>query len=126
MTAVRIALYQARSGIEPAANAEALVTAVRDASAGGAAMLFTPEMSGMLDRNRERAQGKARAEADDVVLAAVRAVAAESGIWVHLGSLALKGDGDKLVNRGFVIDDKGEVQMQTEIATDPDAIAAAL
>src|SRR6478609_2560245 len=110
MTSVRIALYQARSGIEPAANAARLVTAIRDAAAGGAAMLFTPEMSGMLDRDRERAMGKARVEAEDEVLAAVGAAAAEAGIWVHLGSLALRAGGDKLVNRGFLVDSDGEIR----------------
>lgn len=109
MSAVRIALFQSQSGIDPAVNAMRLAEAVREAAAGGAAMLFTPEMSGMLDRNRERAFAKARHEEEDEVLAAVRAAAAESGIWVHLGSLALRGDGDKLVNRGFVIDDQGDV-----------------
>jgi len=106
----RIALYQAQSGIEPAANSEKLVGAVREAAEGGAAMLFTPEMSGMLDRDRERAMGKARSEDEDEVLASVREAAAEAGIWVHLGSLALKGEGGKLVNRGFVIDGRGEVR----------------
>ena len=110
MSAVRIALHQAQSGIEPAANARALVAAVHDAAAGGAARLFTPEMSGMLDRDRERALGKARVEGEDEVLAAVRAAASSAGIWVHLGSLALKGESGKLVNRGFLIDDRGEVR----------------
>lgn len=110
MTVVRIALYQAQSGIDPAANAEKLVGAIREAASGGAAMLFTPEMSGMLDQDRERALGKARSEDQDDVLAAVRKAAAEAGIWVHLGSLALKGDSGKLVNRGFVIDGQGEVR----------------
>ena len=109
MSAVRIALYQAQSGIDPAANAKRLVEAVRQSAAGGAAMLFTPEMSGMLDRDRERAFGRVRTEDGDEVLAAVRKVAAEAGIWVHLGSLALKGENGKLVNRGFVIDDRGEI-----------------
>ena len=109
MSAVRIALYQAQSGIDPAANAERLVEAVRESAAGGAAMLFTPEMSGMLDRDRERALGRARSEDGDEVLAAVRKAAAEAGIWVHLGSLALKGENGQLINRGFVIDDGGEV-----------------
>jgi predicted amidohydrolase len=110
MSAVRIALFQAQSGIDPAANAERLVGAVLEAAAGGAAMLFTPEMSGMLDRDRERALGKARPEEDDEVLAAVWKAAAEAGIWVHLGSLALRGQGGKLVNRGFVIDSSGEIR----------------
>ncbi len=110
MTATRIALFQAQSGIDPAANAERLVSAVSDARGGGAQMLFTPEMSGMLDRDRERALGKARPEAEDLVLAAVRDAAAKHGVWVHLGSLALRGEGDKLVNRGFVIDAQGEIR----------------
>jgi predicted amidohydrolase len=67
-------------------------------------------MSGMLDRERERALGKARGETEDEVLAAVRAAAARARIWVHLGSLALLGDGGKLVNRGFVIDEAGFVR----------------
>lgn len=110
MSAVRIAIFQSQSGIDPAANAERLVAAVREAAVGGAAMLFTPEMSGMLDRDRDRAFAKARREEEDEVLAAVRAAAVESGIWVHLGSLALRGEGNKLVNRGFVIDAEGEVR----------------
>jgi len=45
------------------------------------------------------------------VLAAVREAAAKAGIWVHLGSLALLAEaGEKLVNRGFVIDDQGEIR----------------
>lgn len=110
MNPVRVAILQAQSGIDPADNAARLAQAVADAEAGGAAMLFTPEMSGMLDRDRERALGKARHEADDEVLRAVRAAAAKHRIWVHLGSLALRGDGEKLVNRGFVIDASGEIR----------------
>jgi predicted amidohydrolase len=110
VSVVRIALYQAQSGVEPAANADRLAVAMREAAAGGAAMLFTPEMSGMLDRDRQRALGKAQTEGDDQVLIAVREAARDAGIWVHLGSLALKGEGGKLANRGFVIDDQGEVR----------------
>ena len=106
----RIALFQAQSGIDPARNAEALVEAVRTAEAGGAAMLFTPEMSGLLDRDRERVAAKVREEGEDEVLAAVRTAAREAGLWVHLGSLALRGPDGRFVNRGFVIDSAGEIR----------------
>jgi predicted amidohydrolase len=106
----RIALYQARTGIDPEANARDLVAAVAEAAAGGAAMLFTPEMSGLLDRDRARAAPKLRAPEEDPVLAAVRAAAARERIWVHLGSLAMLGPGGKLRNRAFVIDDGGAVR----------------
>jgi predicted amidohydrolase len=107
----RIALYQARTGIDPEANARTLVAAVGEAAAGGAAMLFTPEMSGLLDRDRERAAAHLRTEADDPVLAAVRAAAAQAGIWVHLGSLAIRGsEGAKLHNRTYLIDGQGGIR----------------
>lgn len=109
---MRAALLQMTSGIDPAANAETMLAAVREARAGGADMLFTPEMSGLLDRDRKRAAAHLRSEADDIVLAAVRRAAAETGLWVHIGSLALAGERDdgRLVNRGFVIDDGGAIR----------------
>ncbi|QIK95512.1 carbon-nitrogen hydrolase family protein [Sphingomonas sp. HDW15A] len=108
---VRIALYQSRTGIDPEASAGALASAVEEAASGGAAMLFTPEMSGVLDGNRDRVARNVRAEADDRVLATVGEAALRHGIWVHLGSLALRDEGgEKLVNRGFVIDDRGEIR----------------
>ncbi|HJQ17258.1 MAG TPA: carbon-nitrogen hydrolase family protein [Allosphingosinicella sp.] len=109
---MKIALYQARTGIDPVANAADLVAAIGEAARGGAVMLFTPEMSGLLDRDRSRAAPHLVAEADDQVLAAVRRAAAREKIWVHLGSLALAAeDGSgRLSNRGFVIDDEGNVR----------------
>jgi deaminated glutathione amidase len=106
----RAALLQMTSGIDPAANAETLVDAVAEAKAGGAAMLFTPEMSGLVDRDRDRAAGSLAREDEDRVLAAVRDAAAKHGLWVHLGSLAVLRDDGKLANRGYVIDDTGAIR----------------
>ena len=46
----RIGVLQMTSGIDPAVNAATLVEAIGAAAGGGAAMLFTPEMSGLIDR----------------------------------------------------------------------------
>lgn len=108
---MRVAVHQSNSGIDPAANARAIVNAIEQAKAGGADMLFTPEMSGLLDQTRSRAARHLRDEASDPVLAEVRAAAAKAGIWVHIGSLALTGGDDgRLVNRGLVIDGKGAIR----------------
>ncbi len=106
----RIALFQSNTGIDPAANAKALVEAIGKAASGGAAMLFTPEMSGLLDRNSQRAATNLRQEDQDAVLTACRDAAREHEIWVHLGSLAILVDDGKVANRGFVIDRAGNVQ----------------
>ena len=108
---MRAALLQMRTGIAPEANAQTLTAAVEEAAGEGAAMLFTPEMSGLLDRDRKRAAAHLAHEEADPVLAQVREAAAKHGLWVHLGSLALLAapNSDRMVNRGFVIDDAGEI-----------------
>jgi len=107
---VRIALFQSTTGIDPTANAERLVGAIGEASAGDAAMLFTPEMSGLLDRDSQRAATNIRVEEEDSVLAASRNAAHANGIWVHIGSLAVLTEGGQLANRAFLIDPRGEIR----------------
>jgi predicted amidohydrolase len=105
----KIALFQSNTGIDPAVSAKTLVDAIGEAARGGAAMLFTPEMSGLLDRDTQRAAGNLRTEDEDEVLARCREAARENEIWVHVGSLAVLDDG-KVANRGFVIDRAGKIQ----------------
>jgi len=108
---MRAALFQANTGIDPLLGTRALVEAVERAAGEGADMLFTPEMSEVLDRDRARAAGTIVAEDQDVALSAVREAAAKRGLWVHLGSLALKGAPDgRNINRAFVIDGTGAVR----------------
>ncbi|WP_221214651.1 carbon-nitrogen hydrolase family protein [Novosphingobium hassiacum] len=97
------------SGIDPHANADAIVAAAREAVDGGAAMLFTPEMCGLLDRNRNRATPNIVSEADNPVLAAARAAARDLKLWIDLGSLAILREDGRWANRGFVIDADGAI-----------------
>ncbi len=105
----KAALLQMCSGIEPSANAATVVSAIAEAKAGGAGMLFTPEMSNIIDRDRGRASAHVVSEEQDRLLAATRDAAARAGIWVALGSLAIdRGDG-RFANRAFVINPAGDV-----------------
>ena len=106
---LKLAILQTNTGIDPAREAEFLAAQIEQAAAQGAQIVFTPEMSGLLDRDRARAAGKICAETEDPVLAAVRAAAAHNKVWVHLGSLALRGTAEKFVNRGFLIRPDGEI-----------------
>ncbi|MCE7797270.1 carbon-nitrogen hydrolase family protein [Sphingobium sufflavum] len=109
---MRAALLQMTTGIDPAANLATIVQAMRDAKGQGADMLFTPEMSGYLDRDRARAAERVVAEELDPVLAGVRAAAAELGLWVAIGSLAVRDPAvpAKARNRAYLIDDCGEIR----------------
>lgn len=107
---MRIALLQMTSGIDPAVNAADLRHGIAAAAANGATMLFTPEMAGLIDRDRARAAASIHAEDDDPVLATVRDAAARAGLWVHLGSLAVRRPDGAYANRSFVIDANGVVR----------------
>lgn len=107
---MRIGVLQMTSGIDPAVNAATLVDAIGAAASNGAAMLFTPEMSGLIDRDRTRAAANIVLEDDDTVLRSVREAAAASGLWVHLGSLAIRRPDGLFANRGFVIDGTGTIR----------------
>lgn len=105
-----IAVLQMTAGIDPADNADVLERAIAEAAAAGAAMIFTPEMSGLIDSDRTRAAAHLTTEDRDPVLARVRTAAAEHGLWVHLGSLAMRVEDGRLANRGYVIDDRGDIR----------------
>ena len=105
----RIAVLQMTSGIDPAANALSVANAAQQAALGGASMLFTPEMTGLLDRDRTRAGAKVVDEASDQVLAAARHAAQTNGLWIALGSLAIRGGAERFANRSFVIDPAGVI-----------------
>jgi len=109
---MRVALLQMTSGIDPAANLATIAGAMRSAKEQGADILFTPEMSGYLDRDRSRAAVRVVAEECDAVLACVRALASELGLWVAIGSLAVRDSAvpDKARNRAFLIDDGGAIR----------------
>ena len=108
---MKIGVLQMTSGVSPDANATILVDAVARSAAAGAEMLFTPEMSGLLDSDGQRANLSIVTENEDTVLARVRAAARDAGIWVHLGSLAVRHEtGTRFSNRAFVIGSDGIVR----------------
>ena len=103
----RIAVLQMTSGIDPLANAESLTGAIGAAAMGGAEMIFTPEMSGLIDRNRSRAAVNVVSEDCSPVLDAVRESAASAGIWAAIGSIPILREDGLWANRAFVIDSNG-------------------
>jgi predicted amidohydrolase len=106
---VKVGLFQMTTGIDPVANAAAIVAAAERAAGEGAAMLFTPEMSGLLDRNRQRGGSHIVVEDANPVLSAVQEAAARHGLWIGLGSLAVARDDDRWANRSLLVSDTGAV-----------------
>lgn len=105
-----VALAQMCSGIDPAANASTLSKLIEEAADKGADILFTPEMTGMVDMDRRRASGKIVAEDEDVTLSTAKEAANKYGLWVNLGSLAVQNpDRELWLNRSYLINPSGSV-----------------
>ncbi|MFB0611495.1 carbon-nitrogen hydrolase family protein [Aurantiacibacter poecillastricola] len=104
----RIALLQMTSGIDPAANAAAVSVAARQAAGDGATMLFTPEMAGLLDKDRKRAASHIVPEGKSAAVKQVAEAARESGIWIAFGIPVLREDG-RWANRQILFDAAGHV-----------------
>jgi predicted amidohydrolase len=105
----RVGLVQMRSGRTPAANVAAAVKLIGQASEAGADYVQTPEMTNILELKRENLFAAIVAEEEDAGLAAFRDLARKLGLWLHIGSLAIKISPDKAANRAFLIDPKGEI-----------------
>ncbi|PYE84338.1 carbon-nitrogen hydrolase family protein [Pseudoroseicyclus aestuarii] len=108
---MRAALLQLCSGDDPEANLTATRAMLREAAAGGAGFVCTPEVTNCVSASRPRQQEVLRTEAEDPTLAALRDEAARAGIWLSVGSLALKtGDADgRFANRSFLIAPDGQI-----------------
>jgi deaminated glutathione amidase len=105
----RVGLVQMRSGRTPAANIAAAVELIGEAKDAGADYVQTPEMTNILEMKGDSLFAAIVAEEDDAGLATFRELARKLGLWLHIGSLAIKLSPDKAVNRAFLIDPKGEI-----------------
>ena len=108
---MRAALLQLNVSDDPAANLAVTVDLMRQAAAGGAGFILTPECSNGLFPNRARQLEVIRDEDADPTLAALRAEAARLQVWLLIGSLGLAtGDEDgRFANRSFLIGPDGGI-----------------
>jgi deaminated glutathione amidase len=109
---MKIAVHQMTSGIDPLANLEKMLAAIRQAAEKGAEFYLAPEMSLLVDRDRQRATASISPESDNAALVHLCEAARREGVWVHLGSLpVVHEDGSgRFANRSLVIDDQGAIR----------------
>ncbi|KZK88069.1 2-oxoglutaramate amidase [Pseudovibrio sp. Ad13] len=109
MTSFVAACVQMRTGRNPLENLDVCEALIREAAAEGAVYVQTPEMTNVLERSRKAQLAASSFENDDPFLKQLGLLADELNIWVHIGSLAIRLEGDKLANRGFMISPQGEI-----------------
>lgn len=103
------AMVQMRTGLLPQ---ESLVQGrhlIREAALAGAKYVQTPEVTNMMQLNRTGLFEHLRRDDEDESLKAYRALAAELGIYLHIGSMAVLATPERAANRAFLIGPDGEV-----------------
>jgi predicted amidohydrolase len=112
MTTVPVALIQTRTPADPAAAFAHVEPMIREAAAGGAKLILTPEGSNFLIQDRARRAAALETQDRDEAVENLRALTRQLGVWLLIGSAIVKsghaGD-DRAANRSLLIDDRGEV-----------------
>lgn len=108
---MRSALIQMTSSDDPRDNLRTVSTMIRQARSDGADFILTPEATNCISLSRAHQADVLRPESQDPTLAGLRDLAAELGVTLSIGSLALKPDGaeGRFANRSFMIGPDGGI-----------------
>ncbi len=108
---IRAALLQTTASDDPGENLVTLREMMRGAVAEGADLVLTPEVSNCVSASRSRQAEVLSHEGDDATLAGLRDEAARAGVWLSIGSLALKTEDPdgRFANRSFLIAPDGMI-----------------
>ncbi|MES2833471.1 MAG: carbon-nitrogen hydrolase family protein [Pseudomonadota bacterium] len=111
-TTLDIALIQTRTPATAAAALAHVEPLIRQAAAGGAKFILTPEGTNLLEQRRDRRGEVIADEGADVAVLGLRKLAAELKVWLLVGSAIVRsgasGD-DRAANRSLLIDDTGAI-----------------
>ncbi len=106
---LRVAALQMNSGTAPGPNLEALAALAREAAAQGARYALSPEVSIAFAENREGLAAVAGPWDGNPALARCAAIAVETGLFLHLGSLAVALPDGHFANRSVLFRPDGTV-----------------
>lgn len=107
--ALRVAMIQLRSLRSPQTNLDAASALIRQAKNAGAHYVLTPEMTNVMGLERDGLLATVGTEDNDRSLAGFRELAREQQLYLHVGSLALRNQGERAVNRSFLLDPQGDI-----------------
>ena len=105
----RAACIQLTSDRDPAATLPVVEALVGEAAVAGASLVMTPEVTPMLEPRGRLVLEKARPESADEWLPRYRSLARQAGVWLLLGSMAVKADETRCANRSLLIDSDGTI-----------------
>ncbi|GAA0208828.1 putative amidohydrolase [Brevundimonas nasdae] len=112
-----IALIQTRTPATAAGGLAHVEPLIREAAAGGAKFILTPEGTNVLEQRRDLRASVLSEEDADVAVLGLRRLAAELGVWLLIGSAIVRSgrtgqDGagdDRAANRSLLVDPTGAI-----------------
>lgn len=107
--AFRAGLVQMCATRDPDRNVADATNLIREAASAGAQYVQTPEVTTLMELDRNRLFSLAEPEEVNPALIHFRRLAKELGIWLHIGSMAVKVSAEKLANRSYVIAPDAEI-----------------
>ena len=105
----RAACVQMRAGIDRERNVADALELIAEAAEKGASFVATPEMTNVVDRKADRMFATLPDEAGLTEIAAFSCAAKSHGIWLLIGSMAVKTGERKAANRSFLFAPDGSV-----------------
>ncbi|MGZ8995268.1 MAG: carbon-nitrogen hydrolase family protein [Rhodospirillales bacterium] len=109
MAGCTVACVQANSGREIGPNIDAVLPLIGKARERGADLVLLPENVAMIEPIQAKQQEKALPEAEHPALAAFAEAASNLGVWLLIGSLAIRRDDERVANRSLLVDAAGRV-----------------
>lgn len=109
MDYLKVAAIQMCSGVDPAANAQALERLVTEAAKRGAHYIQTPEMTGAVQKDRAGLMLVLKPQEQDMIVDTASALAARHSVFLHIGSTAIALDDGKVANRAFLFAPDGKM-----------------
>ena len=103
------ACVQMRADVTVKPSVEQAIALIREAARSGAHYVQTPEMTNILQPDRPKFFEEIRSEDEDASIPLFQAEAMTLGIWLHVGSLAIRIGERQAANRAYVISPDGEV-----------------
>ena len=107
--AFRIACLQMQTGNDLQANLAAVRVMSREAAAGGARLILTPEYVLLMDGSGRVMRERALAADGAPALTELQGLARELRVWLLAGSLTLRTDDGRIANRSVLISATGDI-----------------
>jgi predicted amidohydrolase len=106
---VRVAALQMTSGMDPEANLEALAALAHEAAEQGAVYALSPEVTNVFAKDRDGLKSTTWPWENSPTIAHCSAIARETGLHLHVGSLVVARPDGKYANRSVLFGPDGAV-----------------